>query len=179
MLRDTVEHDPQREALAETGGGPRLTYGELWDRAARVAGGLRAAGIGRGDRVAIHLGNGVDWVLAFFGTVLAGGVVVPVNTRLAEDEVNYMVTDSGAAYVFREGGSPSSFESVNDTGSSKLRYSSRHRGRSGTTGHLFSRDGFRPWWAGPPSRRVCRRRRRRGRCPCAGSRALSRRRRAR
>ncbi len=105
MLRNTVEHDPQREALAETGGGPRLTYGELWDRAARVAGGLRAAGIGRGDRVAIHLGNGVDWVLAFFGTVLAGGIVVPVNTRLAEDEVNYVVTDSGAAYVFREGGS--------------------------------------------------------------------------
>ncbi len=105
MLRNTVEHDPQREALAEIGGGPRLTYGELWDRAARVAGGLRAAGIGRGDRVAIHLGNGVDWVLAFFGTVLAGGIVVPVNTRLAEDEVNYVVTDSGAAYVFREGGS--------------------------------------------------------------------------
>jgi len=41
MLRNTVEHDPQREALAEIGGGPRLTYGELWDRAARVAGGLR------------------------------------------------------------------------------------------------------------------------------------------
>jgi len=98
-LRDMVGRDAGREALAETGDGPRLTYGELWDRAARVAGGLRAAGVGRGDRVAIRLGNGVDWVLAFFGTVLAGGIVVPVNTRLTEDEVSYVVTDSGAAYV--------------------------------------------------------------------------------
>jgi long-chain acyl-CoA synthetase len=98
-FRDTVGRDAGREALAETGDGPRLTYAELWDRAARVAGGLRAAGVGRGDRVAIRLGNGIDWVLAFFGTVLAGGIVVPVNTRLTEDEVSYVVTDSGAAYV--------------------------------------------------------------------------------
>ena len=98
-LRDTVGRDAGREALVETGDGPRLTYAELWDRAARVAGGLRAAGVGRGDRVAIRLGNGIDWVLAFFGTVLAGGIVVPVNTRLTEDEVSYVVTDSGAVYV--------------------------------------------------------------------------------
>ena len=104
MLRDTVERYPGREALAETGGGPRLTYRELWDRSARVAGGLRAAGVARGDRVALRLGNGVDWVLAFFGTVLAGAVVVPVNTRLADDEVAYVVSDSGAAYVVAPGG---------------------------------------------------------------------------
>jgi acyl-CoA synthetase (AMP-forming)/AMP-acid ligase II len=102
MLRDTVGRDPGREALAETGG-PRLTYAELWDRAARVAGGLRSAGVGRGDRVAIRLGNGIDWVLAFFGTILAGGIVVPVNTRLTEDEVRYVVTDSGAAQVVMPG----------------------------------------------------------------------------
>jgi long-chain acyl-CoA synthetase len=103
MLRDTVERCPAREALAETGGGPRLTYRELWDRAARVAGGLRAAGVRRGDRVALRLGNGADWVLAFFGAALAGGVVVPVNTRLAEAEVAYVVSDSGAAYLIAPG----------------------------------------------------------------------------
>ena len=103
MLRDTVDRDAGREALVETGGGPRLTYQELWDRAARVAGGLRAAGVGPGDRVAIRLGNGVDWVLAFFGTVLGGGIVVPVNTRFTEDEVGYVITDSGAAYIVQPG----------------------------------------------------------------------------
>jgi acyl-CoA synthetase (AMP-forming)/AMP-acid ligase II len=103
MLRSTVDRDPSADALVEVGGGPRLTYGELWDRAARVAGGLRAAGVQRGDRVAIRLGNGVDWVLAFFGTVLAGAIVVPVNTRFTEDEAGYVVTDSGAKYVFLPG----------------------------------------------------------------------------
>ena len=39
-------------------GGPSLSYGELWERAARVAGGLRDAGVERGDRVAIRLDNG-------------------------------------------------------------------------------------------------------------------------
>ncbi len=103
MLRDTVKRHPGREALAETGGGPRLTYRELWDRSARVAGGLRADGVRRGDRVALRLGNGVDWALAFFGATLAGAVVVPVNTRLTEAEVNYVVSDSGAAYVVAPG----------------------------------------------------------------------------
>jgi long-chain acyl-CoA synthetase len=103
MLRGTADRDPNAEALVEVDGGPRLTYGELWDSAARVAGGLRAAGVDRGDRVAIRLGNGVDWVLAFFGTVLAGAIVVPVNTRFTEDEAGYVVTDSGAKYVFLPG----------------------------------------------------------------------------
>jgi acyl-CoA synthetase (AMP-forming)/AMP-acid ligase II len=103
LLKTTTERDPDREALVETGGGPRLSYGELWQRATRVAGGLRAAGVNPGDRVAIRLGNSVDWVLAFFGTVLAGAIVVPVNTRLSDDEATYVVTDSGAAYVFLPG----------------------------------------------------------------------------
>ncbi|MDQ2753956.1 MAG: AMP-binding protein [Actinomycetota bacterium] len=99
MLADTVRTASDKQAVVEVGGA-RLTYGELWDRSARVSGGLVARGITRGDRVAIRLGNGVDWCLAFFGTLMAGAVVVPVNTRLAESEVDYVVNDSGASYVF-------------------------------------------------------------------------------
>jgi acyl-CoA synthetase (AMP-forming)/AMP-acid ligase II len=102
LLRASVERDPSAVALVEVGG-RSLGYGELWERAARVAGGLRAAGIERGDRVAIRLPNGIDWVLAFFGTQLLGAVVVPVNTRFTEDEVAYVVEDSGAAYSFSPG----------------------------------------------------------------------------
>ena len=103
MFRAAVDRDGAAEAVVETGGGPRLSYASLWDRAARVAGGLRGLGVRRGDRVAIRLGNGVDWVLAFFGAVLADAIVVPVNTRFTEEEANYVVTDSGAAYVFTPG----------------------------------------------------------------------------
>ncbi len=103
MLRAAVDRQGAAEAVVETGGGPRLSYTELWDRAARVAGGLRALGVQRGDRVAIRLANGVDWVLAFFGSVLADAVVVPVNTRFTEEEAGYVVTDSGAKHVFVPG----------------------------------------------------------------------------
>ena len=103
MLRAAVDQQGAAEAVVETGGGPRLSYASLWDRAARVAGGLRGLGVQRGDRVAIRLGNGVDWVLAFLGAVLADAIVVPVNTRFTEEEADYVVTDSGAAYVFTPG----------------------------------------------------------------------------
>ncbi len=99
MLRATVERVPDGLAVSEVGG-DRLTYGELWDRAARVAGGLRGEGVKRGDRVAIRLPNGLEWVLAFWGAQLAGAVVVPVNTRFKDAEVQYVIDDSGASYVF-------------------------------------------------------------------------------
>jgi long-chain acyl-CoA synthetase len=100
MLRRAVDTAPDAEALVEYGSPDgRVTYTQLWDRATRVAGGLRAAGVSRGDRVALRLPNGNDWVFGFFGTLLAGGVVVPVNTRLAEPEVAYVLEDSGAAAV--------------------------------------------------------------------------------
>ena len=102
MLRPTVDRIPDDEALVEIGG-ERVTYRQLWDRCARVAGGLRAQGIQRGDRVANHLPNGLDWVLGFFGGLMAGAVVVPVNTRFAPPEVDYVVKDSGSRFVFEPG----------------------------------------------------------------------------
>jgi long-chain acyl-CoA synthetase len=102
MLRDSVDRNPHGEALVEVGG-ERLTYRQLWERSARVAGGLVARGVGRGDRVANLLPAGVDWVLAFLGTQLAGAVAVPVNTRFAEPEIAYVISDSGSATVLRPG----------------------------------------------------------------------------
>lgn len=106
MLRRSVERDPDAEAVVEIGRTDcraRMTYRELWDAAARVAGGLGEAGIGRGDRVANLKPAGVDWVLGFLGTQLAGAVAVPVNTRFAEPEIDYVLRDSGAAVVLRPG----------------------------------------------------------------------------
>ena len=102
LLAVSVERDGDATALLEVGG-PSLSYGELWRRAARVAGGLRKAGVGRGDRVAIRLANGIEWVLAFFGAQLLGAVVVPINTRFTEEEVSYVIGDSGASYTFAPG----------------------------------------------------------------------------
>jgi long-chain acyl-CoA synthetase len=99
MLHASVERDRDAVAVLEVGG-PALSYGELWERSSRVAGGLCDAGVARGDRVGLRLANGIDWVLAFFGAQMLGGVVVPVNTRFTEDEVAYVLEDSGAGYTF-------------------------------------------------------------------------------
>ena len=99
LLRESVERDPEGEALKQVDG-ESVDYRSLWDRSARVAGGLRGSGISPGHRVAIRLGNSIDWVLAFFGTLMAGAIVVPVNTRFTDSEAQYVIDDSGASYVF-------------------------------------------------------------------------------
>ena len=132
LLRRTVEDRPDQEAVVELDG-PRLSYRELWDRSARVAGGLRAAGVHKGDRVAIRHGNGVDWVLGFFGIQLAGAVAVPVNTRFAEPEVAYVVEDCGPKVVLAPGsplpdGEPYAIEDLTGADLAAIFYT------SGTTG---------------------------------------------
>src|SRR6266566_3911226 len=102
MLRESVRAAPGAEALAEVGG-RRISYAQLWDGAARVAGGLREAGIRPGDRVAIRLPNSIAWVLAFFGGLMAGAIAVPVNTRFTEAEAGYVIGDSGSTHVFEPG----------------------------------------------------------------------------
>jgi acyl-CoA synthetase (AMP-forming)/AMP-acid ligase II len=102
MLRNSVDRSPRSEAIVEVEG-ERIDYQSLWERSARVAGGLRQLGIEQGDRVAIQLGNGLDWCLAFFGIQMAGAIAVPVNTRFAAPEVEYVLSDSGAKYSFKSG----------------------------------------------------------------------------
>jgi long-chain acyl-CoA synthetase len=80
-----------------------VTFQEFWDRSARVAGGLKAAGVEPGDRVANRLANGLDWCIAFYGALMAGAIVIPVNTRFAEPEIEYVIADSGAKHVFMPG----------------------------------------------------------------------------
>jgi acyl-CoA synthetase (AMP-forming)/AMP-acid ligase II len=102
MLRGSVDKSPGSEAIVELGGG-RVSYRQLWDRSARVAGGLKQQGVKRGDRVAIRLGNGLDWCVAFFGAQMAGAIVVPVNTRFSESEIDYVIKDSGSVFSFLPG----------------------------------------------------------------------------
>src|SRR5688500_8804488 len=133
LLRSTVERYPDRTAVVELGG-RSATYAEIWDRARRVAGGLRDAGVGTGDRVAVQLGNGLDWVLAFWGAHLAGAVVVPMNTRLAPAEAEFILVDCGATYVVRPGeplpdGAPGGLPDPAHTEVAALFYTSGTTGR--------------------------------------------------
>ena len=74
----------------------RLTYSEFGAAATRLANALRASGIERGDRVAYLCPNIPEMLVANFGVPLAGAVMVPINTRLAAEEVRYICDHSGA-----------------------------------------------------------------------------------
>ncbi|MGO9744014.1 MAG: benzoate-CoA ligase family protein [Roseiarcus sp.] len=80
-----------------------LGYGELEQRARRIAAALRAAGVKREERVLIMTLDGVDWPVAFLGAIYAGIVPVAVNTLLTADEYAYLLEHSRAQAVFVSG----------------------------------------------------------------------------
>ena len=91
---------PDRPALVQDG--RATTYAELHRASTRLAHGLRARGIERGDRVAFLGLNGVEMVFAMFATARLGGVFVPVNTRLATPELAHVLGHSGSRLLLVE-----------------------------------------------------------------------------
>ncbi len=77
----------------------QLTFGQLWDRAAALAGWLRERGLRRGDAVAVQLPSWTEAVVAFHGVLMAGGVVVPMTSILRQREVGFVVRQTGARFA--------------------------------------------------------------------------------
>jgi long-chain acyl-CoA synthetase len=91
------------------------TYGELAGLVRRLAGGLRGAGVGRGDHVALLATNSREWVAACLAVVSAGAVVVPLDAQLGDDSLRHALEDSGAGHVFTTADQAARLENV-DTG---------------------------------------------------------------
>ena len=87
------------DALALVDGDRRMTYAELLADAQRVAGGLAALGVGRGDRVAVALRNREETVVLWWATQWLGGVFTPLNWRLRPAELQYCVENAEAALL--------------------------------------------------------------------------------
>src|SRR3954469_23900257 len=85
---------PDRPALVFAG--EQRTHAELHARAARLATVLADGGVDRGDRVALLLHNGFEVVEGLLACHVLGAVAVPVNFRLAGEEIAYVLEDSGA-----------------------------------------------------------------------------------
>ncbi|WP_231645672.1 FadD3 family acyl-CoA ligase [Mycolicibacterium mengxianglii] len=92
------------DAEAVVDGDLRLTYVGLTDRVRRAAGAVAALGIDKADRIAIWAPNSAQWLIAAFGALTAGAVVVPVNTRFKPEEAADIITRSGAKAVLVEKG---------------------------------------------------------------------------
>ena len=82
--------------------GVELTHGEMWDRCRRLAGGLRALGVERGDRVAVVAQNSHRYLELYQAVPGAGMVLVPLNHRHADPELRYALADSGAKVLFTD-----------------------------------------------------------------------------
>ena len=80
-----------------------LSYGQLDDRARRLAAALRATGLKREERVLLLMLDGCDWPVAFLGAIYAGLVPVAVNTLLTADDYAYMLENSRAQAVLVSG----------------------------------------------------------------------------
>jgi long-chain acyl-CoA synthetase len=92
--------------MPAVGQGPRvaLSYGALAERAARLAGALRAFGLAPGDRVAIVAKNCVEYVELMFGIWHGGFAAVPANAKLHGRELGYILEHSGARICFASAG---------------------------------------------------------------------------
>jgi fatty-acyl-CoA synthase len=88
-----------RDKTAVVYGEQRSTYGEFATRVNRLASALRGAGLEEGDRVAVLCPNIPPMLEAHFAVPLTGGVIVAINTRLAADDVAWILEHSGARFL--------------------------------------------------------------------------------
>src|SRR5580658_7522116 len=73
-----------------------ITWSQLYDRLNAIAAAMRGRGIGAGQRVAIMMTNRPEFLETMFAAHALGAIVVPINFRLAPDEIAFVLRDSGA-----------------------------------------------------------------------------------
>jgi acyl-CoA synthetase (AMP-forming)/AMP-acid ligase II len=98
MVRDAGRRFDDAEAVVD--GDRRVGFADLVAAVADAARALLAAGIERGDRVAVWAPNSLEWIVAALGVTIAGGALVPVNTRFRGAEAAYILERSGVRALF-------------------------------------------------------------------------------
>jgi fatty-acyl-CoA synthase len=98
-LRRTVERFGDREALVVRSQSHRATYRQLWDATTRIAKGLLALGVERGDRVGVWSPNRWEWVVAQYATARIGAILVNVNPAYKTSELAYALEQSGTSVL--------------------------------------------------------------------------------
>ena len=100
MVADAAARNPDGEALVC--GERRMNWREVAQQSAQIAAGFQSLGLQRGDRVAVLLGNRIEFVLTMFAAAHAGLVTVLLSTRQQKPEIAYVLTDCGAKLLIHE-----------------------------------------------------------------------------
>lgn len=105
-LADTLRRSAQRapDRLGLACGSTRWTYRELYEVCERLAGGLAARGVGRGDKVALLARNSHGFVALRYALMRLGAVMVPINFMLQPDDVGFILNHSGARMLAFDSG---------------------------------------------------------------------------
>jgi len=94
LMRRTAEESPDKPAIDFLG--YKMSFGQLWQQTRSFARALQDLGVKPGDRVSIMLPNTPQFVIAFYGTLLAGAVAVNTNPLYTPRELSHQLRDSGA-----------------------------------------------------------------------------------
>ncbi|WP_261663725.1 long-chain-fatty-acid--CoA ligase [Deinococcus sp. Marseille-Q6407] len=94
LLRDNARDFGERPAVSFLGA--TLSYAQLWQQTQQLATALQKSGVKPGDRVAVMLPNLPQFMVSFYGTLLAGAVVVNTSPLYVADELKHQLVDSGA-----------------------------------------------------------------------------------
>jgi long-chain acyl-CoA synthetase len=100
MISDAALRNPDGEALVC--GDVRMNWREVVRRSQDIAAGFHRLGLQRGDRVAVLLGNRIEFVLTMFAAAHAGLITVLLGTRQQKPEIAYVLTDCGARLLIHE-----------------------------------------------------------------------------
>lgn len=104
LFHSRVKQTPNNEAFRypEGSGWASLTWQQTRDRVQDISGGLLSLGLQPEERCAILAGTSVNWVLADFGTLCAGGATTTIYPSNTADECAFIISDSGTRFVFAE-----------------------------------------------------------------------------
>lgn len=100
ILDETAARFPEREALVFPDRGLRLTWSELGAKADRLARGLFAAGMGKGEKIALLAANVPLWPVVQFAAAKIGAILLPINPNSGKLELAYILEHSGCENLF-------------------------------------------------------------------------------
>jgi fatty-acyl-CoA synthase len=99
-LERTIARHPDAEALVSVHQGVRWTYAQLGEAVDKLAAGMLAAGLERGDRVGVWGPNQAEWLLVQYATAKLGVILVNINPAYRVSELEYALGQSGCRFLF-------------------------------------------------------------------------------
>jgi len=99
MFKQRAVVSPKLEAYVEPSSGTRVNYQQMNERINQCASVLLSLNVSKGDRVALLMPNSLEFCCLFYATAKIGAVAVPLNTRLAAAELEFIISDSGSSVL--------------------------------------------------------------------------------